>query len=51
MLETKYDHKKVESNKYENWKEKGYFKTEDTKDKKEVFIAYQKIQTFLHFFL
>jgi hypothetical protein len=27
------------------------YPVEDTKDKKEVFIAYQKIQTFLHFFL
>ncbi|MBO5095570.1 MAG: valine--tRNA ligase [Bacilli bacterium] len=26
MLETKYDHLSVEKNKYENWKEKGYFK-------------------------
>ncbi len=25
MLETKYDHKKVEENKYKTWKEKGYF--------------------------
>ena len=30
MLETKYDHKKVESKKYENWKEKGYFNAGDT---------------------
>lgn len=29
MLETKYDHKKVEKEKYENWKEKGYFKAGD----------------------
>ena len=26
MLETKYDHLSVEKDKYENWKEKGYFK-------------------------
>ncbi len=26
MLETKYNHKEVEKYKYENWKEKGYFK-------------------------
>ena len=25
MLDTKYDHLSVEANKYENWKEKGYF--------------------------
>ena len=30
MLETKYDHKKVESKKYENWKEKEYFNAGDT---------------------
>ena len=30
MLETKYDHKKVEAEKYNNWKEKGYFKCGDT---------------------
>jgi valyl-tRNA synthetase len=27
MLETKYNHKEVEANKYNNWKEKGYFKS------------------------
>ena len=26
MLEKKYDHKQVELNKYDNWKEKGYVK-------------------------
>ena len=26
MLETKYDHKKVEVNKYDFWKDNGYFK-------------------------
>lgn len=25
MLDTKYNHKLVEENKYENWKNKGYF--------------------------
>ena len=29
MLDTKYNHKEVEQNKYENWKEKGYFKSGD----------------------
>lgn len=29
MLETKYDHKKVEEGKYENWKTKGYFEAGD----------------------
>lgn len=33
MLETKYDHKRVEKGKYENWKEKGYFKSGDTTKK------------------
>ena len=26
MLDTKYDFKNIEENKYNNWKEKGYFK-------------------------
>lgn len=30
MLETKYNHKKVEENKYNKWKESGYFKSGDT---------------------
>ena len=30
MLDTKYDHKKVELDKYENWKSKGYFNCGDT---------------------
>ena len=30
MLETKYDHKKVELDKYDNWKNKGYFTCGDT---------------------
>lgn len=29
MLEKKYDHKKVEEGKYENWKEKGYFEAKE----------------------
>ena len=29
MLETKYNHLEVEKNKYNNWKEKGYFKSGD----------------------
>ena len=29
MLETKYDYKKVEENKYNTWKEKGYFNCGD----------------------
>lgn len=29
MLETRYDHKKVEKDKYENWKNKGYFTAGD----------------------
>ena len=30
MLEKKYDHLKVEKDKYDIWKEKGYFKAGDT---------------------
>ena len=30
MLETKYDHKKVETGKYDTWKNNGYFKCGDT---------------------
>lgn len=33
MLETKYDHKSVEENKYKTWKEKGYFKAGDMSKK------------------
>ena len=33
MLETKYDHKKVEEGKYNNWKEKGYFASGDLSKK------------------
>jgi len=29
VLDTKYDHLKIENGKYENWKEKGYFKCGD----------------------
>ena len=29
MLEAKYNHLEVEKNKYNNWKEKGYFKSGD----------------------
>ena len=29
MLDKKYDHKLVEEGKYENWKNKGYFKSGD----------------------
>lgn len=33
MLDKKYDHKKVEENKYENWKNKGYFESGDLSKK------------------
>ena len=33
MLETKYDHKRVEESKYEKWKEKGYFNSGDMSKK------------------
>ena len=33
MLETKYNHLEVEKNKYESWKEKGYFKSGDLSKK------------------
>lgn len=33
MLEPKYDHKKVEENKYKTWKEKGYFTSGDMSKK------------------
>lgn len=33
MLDTKYDHLSIEEGKYENWKEKGYFKSGDTTKK------------------
>lgn len=39
MLEKKYDHKKVEENHYETWKEKGYFKALMDYDKKPFCIV------------
>lgn len=33
MLETKYNHKQVEDNKYDSWKEKGYFESGDLSKK------------------
>ena len=33
MLEKKYNHLKVEEGKYENWKNKGYFKAGDISKK------------------
>ena len=33
MLEKKYNHKETEQGKYEIWKEKGYFKADNTSDK------------------
>ena len=30
MLDKKYNHTEVEKDKYENWKNKGYFKSGDT---------------------
>ena len=33
MLDTKYNHKLVEENKYENWKNKGYFSSGDLSKK------------------
>ena len=33
MLEKKYEHKNTEANKYQIWKEKGYFKADNTSDK------------------
>ncbi len=33
MLDTKYNHKEVEKNKYDNWKEKGYFKCDPESNK------------------
>ena len=33
MLDTKYDHLKVEEKKYDNWKEKGYFKSDNESEK------------------
>ncbi|MDE5587242.1 MAG: valine--tRNA ligase, partial [Bacilli bacterium] len=39
MLEKKYDHKQVEENKYEIWKEKGYFKAGKDKSKEPYCIV------------
>ncbi len=33
MLDKKYEHKNTEANKYQNWKEKGYFKADNQSDK------------------
>ena len=33
MLEKKYNHVEVEKNKYEEWKSKGYFKSDSKSDK------------------
>ena len=33
MLDKKYEHKNTEANKYQIWKEKGYFKADNTSDK------------------
>ncbi len=39
MQESKYDHLKVEENKYQKWLEKGYFKAEETNLKKPFCIV------------
>ena len=39
MLEKKYDHKKTEDGKYAIWKEKGYFKADNTSSKKPFCIV------------
>ena len=39
MLEKKYEHLNVEENKYNKWKEKGYFKSDDASDKKNFCIV------------
>ncbi len=38
-METKYNHKKVEENKYEKWLDKGYFKCDEKSDKKQFSIV------------
>ena len=49
MLETKYDHKKVEINKYENWNEKGYFEAGDkSKDAYTIVIPPPNVTGKLH---
>ena len=39
MLDKKYNHKKVEIDKYNNWEEKGYFKCDNESDKKPFCIV------------
>ena len=39
MLDKKYDHKKTEEGKYEIWKEKGYFKSDNESEKKPFCIV------------
>ena len=39
MLEKKYNHEKVEQDKYLNWKNKGYFKCDEESDKKPFAIV------------
>ncbi len=39
MLDKKYDHISVEKDKYDKWKEKGYFKCEENSDKKPFCIV------------
>ena len=38
-LEKKYDHERVEQNKYENWKKKGYFACDEKSDKEPYCIV------------
>ena len=38
-LEKKYDHERVEQNKYENWKKKGYFTCDEKSDKEPYCIV------------
>ena len=49
MLETKYDHIKVENDKYDNWKKKGYFTAGDkTKDPFCIVIPPPNVTGILH---
>ncbi|MCR4581553.1 MAG: valine--tRNA ligase [Bacilli bacterium] len=49
MLDTKYDHLKVEENKYDNWKEKGYFNAGDkSKDPFCIVIPPPNVTGILH---
>ena len=49
MLEKKYNHKEVEKNKYETWKEKGYFKAGDlTKEPYCIVIPPPNVTGVLH---